>query len=60
MCLPQPVPTILAAALPWFVLSQAISSLRSFTGSAFFATIQSGVSASFATGPRSRSRSYYG
>jgi hypothetical protein len=58
MCPPLPVPTMPADALSWLTFSQAISSFMSFAGSAVFATIQSGVSASLATGSRSRRRSY--
>ena len=51
---PLPAPTMPAVALSRLALSQAISSLRFFAGSAFLVTIQSGVSATIATGSKSR------
>jgi hypothetical protein len=51
-------PEVPADALSGLALSQAISSLRSFAGNAFFEMIRSELLGSSATGSRSFNRSY--
>jgi hypothetical protein len=57
-CAALPAPTLAAEALSGFALSQAISSLASFTGNAFFPTINIGANVSSDTGSKSLSKSY--